>query len=301
MSWGVLRRLCAALVGVAAALAGVPARAADALAFADIAGWWAAEPAFAGESSRVLLHFVEDKGKQTVRLSMLAIGGYDVPIGTVKLDGDGLDMEPLPFPLRYDRAAGTLSGFLPEAAVPVYRIPVEFRRIAPMEAGRRARLDVTARRACKLDASTSRRRCGPASRTMRETGRLFVATDAGMLHAIDIARCRSERGAGTSTPASRSRRGPAVIGDSVYVVSDSGFLHKLDKQQRRRALARARSIAATSARACPAPTRRIALGPLRLERRRRRHAALRRQPRQAPLRPRCRDRQGALARRPPAT
>ena len=87
MSRGVLRRLPALLVGLAAAFVGVPARSADTLAFVDIAGWWAAEPTFGGESSPVLLHFVEDKGKPTVRLSMLAIGGFDVPVGTIKLAG----------------------------------------------------------------------------------------------------------------------------------------------------------------------------------------------------------------------
>ena len=206
-----------------------PGAARIALAFADIAGWWAAEPSFAGESSRVLLHFVEDKGKPTVRLSMLAIGGFDVPVGTVKLGGDGLDMEPLPFPLRYDRAAGTLSGFLPEAAVPVYRIPVEFRRVAPMERPPAPDLDARRRRASS-GASTSRRRSGPASPTTpRPAGSSSAPMPACSTPSTPL-------GAGPATAAWTFDTGkpikarPAVVGDAVYVVSDSGFLHKLDKQ-----------------------------------------------------------------------
>ena len=98
-------------------------------------------------------------------------------------------MEPLPFPLRHDRAAGTLTGFLPEAAVPVYRIPVEFRRVAPVE---QAAAPVwTAPPRASSGASMSRRRSGPACSRRRDR-RLFVGTDAGVLHAIDTAE-RAER------------------------------------------------------------------------------------------------------------
>ena len=224
------RRLCAAVLGLAVAWVPLPVRAADpGLVFEDIAGWWAAEPSFAGESSRVLLHFLEDKGKPTVRLSLLAIGGFEVPIGTVKLEGDRLDMEPLPFPLRHDRAAGTLSGFLPEAAVPVYRIPVEFRRIAAVEKPPlptwsappprvKWRFDVKAPVWAGLAHDA-------------ETGRLFVATDAGVLHAVDTASGAAPAAAAWTFDTGKPIKArPAVVGDAVYVVSDSGFLHKLDKK-----------------------------------------------------------------------
>jgi len=228
MSRGVLRRLPALLVGLAAAFVGVPALTADTLAFVDIAGWWAAEPTFGGESSPVRLHFVEDKGKPTVRLSMLAIGGFDVPVGTVKLADDGLDVEPLSFPLRYDRAAGTLSGFLPEAIVPVYRIPVEFRRAAPMEPPPAPAWTVPPPRVkWRFDVKAP---VWAGLAHDAETGRLFVATDAGVLHAIDT----QGRGAGTAAwtfdTGKPIKARPAVVGDAVYVVSDSGFLHKLDKR-----------------------------------------------------------------------
>src|SRR5688572_13551687 len=120
------------LIGISAGVAATSAARADTFQFADVAGWWSAEPQFAGESSRVVLHFLEENGKQVARLSLLGIGGYEVPIGTVAIDGMNLDMKPIPFALQFDRERGTLRGQLPEAAVPVYKIPVEFRRIEPL-------------------------------------------------------------------------------------------------------------------------------------------------------------------------
>jgi len=113
-----VRSLVIAAAAIAAATNGV-ARAAETFQFADVTGWWSAEPHYGGESSRILLHFLEENGKQAVRISLLGIGGYDVPIGTVTIDGMTLDMKPYPFPLRFDPQAGTLSGFLAGEAVPV--------------------------------------------------------------------------------------------------------------------------------------------------------------------------------------
>ena len=226
MTWDVRRRTVAAFVAVAAAWPGTSTLAADAPTFADIDGWWAAEPSYGGESSRILLHFVEDKGKQTVRLSMLAIGGFDVPVGTVKLGAEGIDMEPLAFPLRFDRAAATLSGVLPEAAVPVYRIPVEFRRIAAPEKPPLPSFAAPAPRVrWQVDVKAP---VWAALTHDAETGRLFVATDAGVVHAIDTAGEGATAWTFDTGKAIKAR--PAVIGDAVYVVSDSGFLHKLDKK-----------------------------------------------------------------------
>src|SRR5512145_1638310 len=118
---------CAIVVG-----ATTSAARAETFQFADVVGWWSAEPVYGGESSRVVLHFLEENGKQAVRISLPAIGGYEAPIGTVAIDGMTLDMQPYPFPLRFDPKAGTLSGYMAAEAVPVYKIPVEFRRSEPL-------------------------------------------------------------------------------------------------------------------------------------------------------------------------
>jgi outer membrane protein assembly factor BamB len=213
-----------AAIACGLALSGCTARAADAFKFSDITGWWSAEPSYAGESSRVLLHFMEENGEQSVRISLLDIGGYDVPIGTVTIAGDTLDMQPYPFPLQYDAAKGTLSGELPEAAVPVNKIPIEFHRIEPMAKpvlptwdAPRPRTEWTFDTKAAVWAAIER---DPAS------GDLFVGNDAGTLHALERSgalRWKFETG-------NPIKARPAVIGDAVYVASDSGFLHKLDKR-----------------------------------------------------------------------
>jgi outer membrane protein assembly factor BamB len=213
-----------AFVGLFVAAICSSSRAADALKFSDVVGWWSAEPTFAGETSRVLLHFLEENGKQTVRLSLLGIGGYDVPVGTVTIAGDTLDMQPFPFPLRYDANKGTLSGQLPEAAVPVYKIPVEFRRTEPMAKPAPPTWDfVRPQMRWSFDAKAP---VWAGLERDASTGTLFVGTDAGMVYALDAAGSMQWSFA-TGKPI---KARPVVIGDAVYVSSDSGYLYKLDKR-----------------------------------------------------------------------
>jgi outer membrane protein assembly factor BamB len=219
-----LRRVSAALAFASLVFANVSARAAETLAFSDIAGWWVAEPTFAGESSRVVLHFLEENGKQSARLSLLGIGGYDVPIGTVTITGTTLDMQPLAFPLRFDPQRQTLSGHLPEAAVPVYKIPVEFRRTEPLAKPAppswnhpRPRVKWTYETGSPVWAGLER----DAS-----SGRIFVANEAGVVHAIDA----DGKASWTFETGKPIKARPAVIGDSIYVASDAGFLYQLDKR-----------------------------------------------------------------------
>src|SRR5262245_16113359 len=84
------------LCGLATALIAVaPAsRAVEPLNLMRIAGWWCAEPVYAGETSRVCLHFLDDQGKPTARISLLGIRGHDAPIGTVTFADNTLDMQP---------------------------------------------------------------------------------------------------------------------------------------------------------------------------------------------------------------
>jgi outer membrane protein assembly factor BamB len=210
------------LIGVAL-VAGATAARAQTFQFADIAGWWSAEPELAGETSRVVLHFLEENGKQTARLSLLGIGGYDVPVGAVTIDGMTLDMKPFAFPLQYDPQRGTLRGQLPEAAVPVYKIPVEFRRIEPLAKPTprtwdfpRPRVRWTFDTGAAVWAGIEH---DPAS------GLTFVANDAGVLHSLDAKGALRWKFA-TGKPV---KARPTVIGDAVYLASDNGFLYKLDK------------------------------------------------------------------------
>ena len=200
-----------------------PGRAADSFKFEDVVGWWSAEPTFGGESSRVLLHFLQEDGKQAVRISLLGIGGFDQPIGTVTIAGDTLDMQPYPFPLRYDAAKGTLSGVLPEAAVPVYKIPVEFRRSEPMTKPTPPAWNYP-RPKVKWTFDTNASVWAGLERDSA-TGVLYVGNDAGDLYALN-ADGKQRWKFSTGRPI---KARPAVIDDAVYVASDSGHLYRLDK------------------------------------------------------------------------
>jgi outer membrane protein assembly factor BamB len=193
-----------------------------ALDFSTLEGWWSADPTFAGESSHVAIHFETVDGKPTAKLSLPAIGAYDVPLGTVSISGNQVDMQTLSFPLTYDPAKKTLSGVLPKDAVPVYSIAVEFRRGEALpkpapptwSAPRPTRL-WTVELGSPVWAGIAR---DPATRL------LFVGTDAGELHAIgEDGTVRWKYAAGAAI-----RSEPAIIRGQVYVSSDAGFTARLD-------------------------------------------------------------------------
>jgi outer membrane protein assembly factor BamB len=206
------------------ALFAAESSAGEALKFEDVVGWWSADPSYGGESSRVVLHFLQEEGKQAVRLSLLDIGGYDNPIGTVTVSGDTLDMQPYPFPLRYDASKGTLSGVLPEAAVPVYKIPIEFRRIEPMT--KPAPPTWTYPKPNVKWTFDTKSAVWAGIERDPGTGVLYVGNDAGTLHALSAD--GKQRWQFATRGPIKAR--PAMIGDSIYVVSDDGKLYRLDKR-----------------------------------------------------------------------
>jgi outer membrane protein assembly factor BamB len=193
-----------------------------ALKIADLQGWWSADPSFAGESSHVALHFEVVEGKPGAKLSLPAIAAYDVSLGAVSISGNTVAMQEIEFPLTYDAASGTLRGVLPKDAVPVYRIPVEFRRGPPLVKpppptwqAPKPKLKWSVETGSAVWAGLAR---DPATRL------LFVGNDAGVLHAIaDDATVRWKFATGGPI-----RSQPTVIKDHVYVTSDAGYTCKLD-------------------------------------------------------------------------
>jgi len=205
-----------------ALLGGVAQAQVPALDFAGLEGWWSADPAYGGESSHVALRFETVDGKPVAKLSLPAIAVYDVSLGTVTITGNQVDMRPMSFPLTYDANRKTLSGVLPTDAVPVYRIPIEFRRGEPLlkpappawNAPRPTRA-WSVETGSPVWAALAR---DPQSRL------LFVGTDAGVLHAIDEdGKVRWKYTAGGAI-----RGEPAVIQGHVYVGSDAGFTAKVE-------------------------------------------------------------------------
>jgi hypothetical protein len=72
----------------------------------DIAGVWAADLSHAGETSRVILHIEKTPdGRLTAKWSAPAIHFWEVPVGSVTVDGETARIGG--FALSYDRGAGT--------------------------------------------------------------------------------------------------------------------------------------------------------------------------------------------------
>ena len=195
---------------------------AHAVTFNELQGWWCAEPTYDNESSKVCLHFLTDKDQPSVRLSLLGIGGYEVPIGTVRISGDELATAPFAFPLHYDTARKTLRGTLLEAAVPVYNIPAEFQRVAPVTKPVPQTWDLPRPKIkWSFDVKNA---VWAALEYDADSKLLFVASDAGTVHALDAK--GMQRWAFETGKPIRAR--PAVSGGALYVASDSGFLYKLE-------------------------------------------------------------------------
>jgi outer membrane protein assembly factor BamB len=212
------------LVCLGAMALAATAHAQDALTFADIEGWWGADPVHGGESSHLALRFVETEGKHEARLSIQAIGAYDINLGEVAIRARTIDTKGLSFPLQWDPATRTLSGHIPAEAAPIYRIPVEFRRgesppkppanqwIAP----RPPMLWSVETGGAPIWAGIER----------DEDGTLYVGNENGVVNAIDESgkvRWKFETG-----KAIRSQ--PKAVGAHIYIVSDAGYLHKLNRK-----------------------------------------------------------------------
>jgi outer membrane protein assembly factor BamB len=207
---------------VLALLCGVGQAQSPTLNFSDLEGWWSADPAFAGESAHVALHFENVDGKPIAKLSLPAIAVYDVSLGAVTIAGNRIDMQPLSFPLTYDAAKKTLSGVLPKDAVPVYPIPIEFKRGQPL-----IKPAPPTWNAPKPTRAWSAEVGSPVWAALARDPKsklLYVGTDAGVLHAIG----EDGKPRWKYTAAGAIRAEPAVIGDHVYVSSDAGFTSKLE-------------------------------------------------------------------------
>lgn len=214
-------RVCACLV----VLSCTTARA-D-VSFDTLAGWWSADPVHDGESSHLALQFLERDGKPEARLSLPAIGAYDIGLGTVTLSGDSIVTQPLAFPLTWNLATQTLSGHIPAEAAPLYDIPVEFKRGAPLEKAP-PREWKAPRPKVRWSVATGG---SPVWAGLERAGdgTLYIGNEQGELHAID----RGGRKLWKFATEGAIRAQPKVIGGHVYVHSDSGYLFKLERKSGR--------------------------------------------------------------------
>jgi len=211
-----------ALACLIAAIA-APAAAQTTVRFDELVGWWSADPIHGGESAHVALQFVEKDGKPEAQLSAPALGVYDFSLGAVTLSGNSIDTKGLSFPLTWNPGTQTLTGHLPADVVPIYKVPVEFKRSKPLvKSGPRDWKAPRPEVAWSVDTGA------PvwAGLERDKNGRLFVGNEQGVLHAID----RNGKVRWKFDTGKPIRAQPTVIEGYVYVASDSGFLYKLDRK-----------------------------------------------------------------------
>jgi len=213
-------RVVAYLLIIATAL---PA-AAEPLRFADLAGWWSADPAYGGESAHMALQFLEKDGKPEAQFSAPEFGVYGFSLGEVTLSGNSVDTKGLSFPLTWNPETQSLSGHLPDDVVPIYKVPAEFKRSGPIEkipprdwTGPRPKVVWSVETGAPVWAGLERDAA---------SGMLYVGNEDGVLHAID----RDGKVRWKFATGKPIRAQPRVIDGFVYLPSDSGFLYKLDRK-----------------------------------------------------------------------
>jgi outer membrane protein assembly factor BamB len=192
------------------------------LRFADLAGWWSADPVHGGESSHLALQFLEKDGTPEARLSLPAIGAYGINLGEVAIEGDAVHTRGLAFPLTWNPSTATLSGHVPADAAPIYHIPVEFRRAGPLEKPP-ANEWLAPRPRVIWSVDTGGVPVWAGIERDPKTGMLFVGNESGVVHAVT----RDGRIAWKFETGKAIRAQPRLIGRELYVHSDSGFVHRL--------------------------------------------------------------------------
>ena len=196
------------------------ARAQEPPAAASLAGTWVGEVVHHGTRTSVALTFSPTAdGALESLLFLPVIHVRDIPLGPVRLEGTSVRAGP--FTLAWDSVAGTLSGLLPAAIVPVHEIPVVLRRgelpSFPVRPGPDGPEPMPAW-IVELGAPIW-------SDAVVAGDLLLIGTDDGRLHARDV-RTGAPRWVFRADGAIRAP--VTVAGDALYVHADDGVLYRLD-------------------------------------------------------------------------
>jgi len=215
-------------MAIGALIAALPVTAvvhAATLSATDLEGWWSAQASHAGDQTEIAIHFTEENGKHNVRLTIPVIGFWESPFGEFEIAGEQVTLKALKFSLTYDPTRQLLTGITPEEIVPVYRIPLEFRRAEPRPAPTPPKWNYP--RPTQVWEYQGDGAIWAGLEYDPKSGQLIVGTDAGSAIALDAASGRVNWMMGTG---GRIRAQPTVLGQHVYVSSDDGNLYKLDQR-----------------------------------------------------------------------
>jgi outer membrane protein assembly factor BamB len=209
-----MKRSLTALIALALA-SSVRAQSTD-----EIAGWWRATLTHAGEKQDIWLHIHDRDGKLIASFSNPAIGVDDSPLSKVVVRPDAVELASIGWTLK--REGEAMTGVIPEALIPVYKLKARFLRSGkpphpsvPRPMQRPPRPLWTQNLHASVYAGLA---------FDRANNRLIAATDGG-----DVMAMRAVDGAvAWSIDAGASIRAtPLVAGSSLFVPTDKALL-KLD-------------------------------------------------------------------------
>lgn len=197
---------------------GEKARALDGPANA-LAGDWRAPMHHGDETAWLGLRIERSKDGWVAKVSAPVVHVFDVPLGPVHFEGDGLRIG-AGWGLQRSRDGRRLLGATPDFLVPRLRLPLVFER---------GGLEKPARPLPEAPAPSAvwRRDLGAPlwADLLRVGDTLFAGDDAGRLHALDTADGRSRW---TATVGGALRARPLWHDGQLLVSSDDGQLHALD-------------------------------------------------------------------------
>ena len=188
----------------------------------QVTGVWVAQPIHNGEKDELVLQLESGAdGKLAAKFSNPVLHIWELPIGSVAIEGNEVQVAALGMALTYDGKAQTLSGTLPRSLVPVYSIPVIFSRVERLERRPRPEIEAPIAKPVWTYDAGSRLWADAAF----GNGTVFVGGEDGRLHAFEARR-------GTQLwefRAGGAIRGRATVaGQDLFVGADDGFLYKLD-------------------------------------------------------------------------
>ncbi len=205
----------------AASLAQAQPAAAKALDPAELLGAWSGSLTHDGETAAFALELEPAAdGAVLLKATVPSVHLAHTPLAQAKPEIQGEEVKLGPFAFRYDRAARTISGTMPEGFVPVYRMPFVLNRVEKVDAPARPEPDAPLAKPVWTFEAGSPLWAGATY----AQGAVFFGGDDGVVHALD-ARSGSKRWSFRAGGPIRTRT--IISGADAYVSADDGYVYKI--------------------------------------------------------------------------